>query len=146
MFKKIACLLVPAFILAACQERDDLRDEDSDNIKSIASALPLKERYDLYVEIYSSDIPPNKLLAKEVASLGRPAFKMAVDRASKGNEVDISSSIVIIDNYNENYKSTCLEGEYMRIKSRIERKFENAQAKDHVISRLKRACRIGHAN
>lgn len=106
--RRLALGLLPLLVVATgCSgEFDGVPYEE---LQRRAMRMPLKERYDFYLLVTSESRPPKTpKLAEEVAALGEPAWKYAIERASNGTATDVDQALPVMDVF----ERRCTDAEY----------------------------------
>jgi hypothetical protein len=107
--------LVLLLLLTACQ--NPYSTVPDDELHERARALPLAERYQLYVDVLHSRTPRRPLLAEDVAALGAPAWKYVLGRALTGSTTDLSRALPVL----HAFRRRCSPAELQELRARADR-------------------------
>lgn len=112
-----ALIVMPLFIIGAssCNKAPNKTD---DELRAQALSLALKQRYQLYFEVYKSRIPRNPLLAEEVAKLGEPARLYALAQAQDASGAQFGAALAVLSEFEQN----CSSQEYTSLMNTIREK------------------------
>ncbi len=94
-------LLITYIILGACSESKKIDDYSEEELRELATTLPLEDRYQLYLELYMSSIPRNPTLAPDVAALGSPARQFVLTEAETADIEEFQAVLSVLSNFEE---------------------------------------------
>ncbi|MBA3677422.1 MAG: hypothetical protein H0W74_08480 [Sphingosinicella sp.] len=139
-----ALLLIAAALVSACREKPDyLTNMTRDQIIEMARKEPLQERYNIYKEVYNSDVPPETYLIPLVVEETDRAYALALQEASTGSYLDILAAIEVILHINQQRKSKCRDEDLRRILTNLGNVSKDSKLNVIVGGEIRFACRVG---
>lgn len=107
MWKQFLLAIAIGAALGSCggEATNDRLDED---LQAFKKSTDVSERYELYLDVYNSENPPNLALAGELAASGRGAYDEAVRHALKSADPrPFLAAMEIIARYNRLHAQVC---------------------------------------
>jgi hypothetical protein len=132
----LALLLICSLSLCSCNSNPSAKYKGlpADELHARARMVPLKQRYDMYLDVYDDQIPRNPLLASDLAELGEPARAYAISRADRADAKELGAILSLLPITNR----PCSDVErviLMRAAKRIDTSAEGFEARKNWILR-----------
>ncbi|MBO9668994.1 MAG: hypothetical protein J7485_00605 [Sphingobium sp.] len=95
---RLAVLLICGASLFSCNSNPSAKYKavPAAELHARARTLPLKDRYEMYLDVYDDRTPRNPVLASDVAALGEPARAYAISRADQADAKELGAILSLL--------------------------------------------------
>lgn len=131
------CIIAAGMLITVCScGREETRTEQQ--LRNQAAALPLPERYELYLDVYFSRVPRNPILADDVAQLGEPARVYVIERALNADVAEFGAALAVVAAFDR----TCSSNEYSELLGHADMISSYAKQTDALVRQVRVACNL----
>jgi hypothetical protein len=98
----LAVLLAASGCLSGCDSNPSKKYEGLSpaELHARVKALPLQERYAMYLDVYDDRTPRNPMLASDLVELGQPARTYAITRTSTADAKEFGAILSLLSHFN----------------------------------------------
>ena len=135
---RIASALFLLTTLVGCGPTDDIANLPDAVLHARARALPVAQRYALYLRVYNSRIPRNPLLAEDVAQLGNTAWNHVMKSAIGADAGTFQAGLTVLGMI----PRRCSDSERMTLRGRVQSIAGSRESERLLVDHVDSACKI----